>query len=40
MFNINWHQMALWCRHKWISGSVEVDPKIKKGREPRQWSWA
>ena len=31
--------MVLWCRHQWISRSVEVDLKIRKVREPKQWSW-
>jgi hypothetical protein len=32
--------MGLWCRHQWICGSVNVDPKIEIRKEPRQRSWA
>ncbi len=30
--------MALSCGHQQFSGSNRVDPKIRKGKGPRQWS--
>jgi hypothetical protein len=32
--------MVLWCRHQWICESVKAGPKIDKGKELRQRSWA